>query len=177
MGDLDTDLRNALRPFEPELLVSAAEFLWMRGGDLIVGLLRCPGNLTLQVDELVDKAYGQLDDSGSLKADDLWNVLLVVELEADAPDVEKTIQRLNADMHCSRKLAKRTTEPLPALFLPLGQEPVETSPPVSAGDPIRFALDSTSDGALRQALEVLLKPRRHKEDVDRLIDLLSKDKT
>jgi hypothetical protein len=163
------DLRDVV-PGHVDVLVDKELLAWVRARDLVVGLTSVGAD---EVNARLDAAYDALDESGELHPHELWNVVLVVEVQdVDKERAARVCRRLARDLSRSRKLAFVRGDRLPTLFAALDR--VQS---VGAGwpDPISGVLDAIANGSTRASLDVLLRAKRGADEVEKLIEQLGKD--
>jgi hypothetical protein len=152
-----------------ESIVAGPDVSWARIQGVVLGVV-CTSDSKWSVD--CERAYKALEEvpSKGLRSEELWNVTLVVVLLALSPPVAREIER---DLRGSRKIAT-TPDKLPSLFGPFVQG--HSGRASHSENPIARALSqfAGNDTDLRDALSILLAPRRDRIGVDRLIVLLSK---
>lgn len=165
---VDTLRDVVLGPFD--VLVDKDRFAWVRARDLVVGLTSVASDDMIAT---MAAAYDALDECGGLRPHELWNVVLVVEVQdIDKDRAARTCRQLARDLARSRKLAFVQGEPLPSLFAALDR--VE-SVAVDWPDPISGVLDALAKGTMRASMDVLLRARRGGDEVEMLIEQLGRD--
>ncbi|WP_242343654.1 MULTISPECIES: hypothetical protein [Anaeromyxobacter] len=160
----------ACKPHTPEFLHSDEASAWARAADLIVGAINASPETWAS---RVDNAYDRLGSPPVvLRREDLWSLVLLIELPTGTSDAVK--RHIERETRGSRKLAFSEDEDVPSLFAQsIGRReanPGAASPTVVEDTLAQFC---AGDSELRRGLEVLLKPRQPREEVDALIRILS----
>lgn len=155
-------------------LVRLDHVTWARSAELIIGAVSASGDGWR---ECIERAHDALDSCPvPLTREDFWSLVLLVEMPNDTPDA--ILRLIEHQTTGSRKLAFREGDAIPQLFGSLTNLPGSSAPArASATTAVTGALDEFAQGdtAMRNALEVLLKARQPKDDVDLLVRLLAGD--
>jgi hypothetical protein len=160
----------ACKPHAPEVLHSDEACVWARAADLIVGAISASPETWAR---RIDNAYGRLESPPVvLRREDLWSLVLLIELPTGTSDAVK--RHIERDTRGSRKLAFSEDEDVPSLFAQT-IDPREVATGVASPTVVEDTLAQycAGDAELRTGLEVLLKPRQPREEVDALIRILS----
>ena len=174
MRTCDDIVREACSPRDLKSLHSCDHCAWARAGELLVGAIKAsPETWRTRVDE----AYDHLENAPFvLRREDLWSLVLLVEMpDGTADTVKRLVER---ETRGSRKLAFRENERIPILFGGfVGKREEDANLAAKSANVVEVTLAAFAgdDPELRQALEVLLKPRQPREEVDALIHTLSKE--
>ncbi|MFZ1083686.1 MAG: hypothetical protein WAN35_01830 [Terracidiphilus sp.] len=159
---------------------------WVRSRPGIIGIVQLARfepkqQLDCVLSRLIDHAYTLLDGlpQERLSVQDIWNVTLLISVpigkeELDrGSDVVKSLDALAQNVTGSRKLVLWFDRTVGEYFGRLGEG--RESWKLSSDDPLRQTLERVAaNSEERNALEVIFKSRLSQEDIDELLQELSK---
>jgi hypothetical protein len=159
---------------------------WVKSRPGIIGIIQIARITSRQqldcvLSRLIDHAYTLLDGlpQERLSVQDIWNVTLLIavpirkqELDRNS-EVLKSLDALAQNVNGSRKLVLWADRTVGEYFGPLGEG--RESWKLSSDDPLRQTLERVAaNSEERDALEVIFKSRLSQEDIDELLQALSK---
>ncbi len=174
MRSCEQILAEAVAPHPLAVLAREPDLAWARVADLVVGVVTTPLET---LSSTIDRSYEALEAAPvTLRREDLWSIVLLVQLPAGTP--ERFRRNVEVQTTGSRKLAFNEDRPVPKLFGVLGaqlsSERVDPLQPTSTVEDTltRFA---AGNARLRVALDVLLKARQPRDEVEELIRVLAEE--
>jgi hypothetical protein len=159
---------------------------WVKSRPGIIGIVQLARfapkqQLNSVLSRLIDHAYTLLDGlpQEKLSVQDIWNVTLLIavpigkqELDRNS-DVVKSLDALVQNLTGSRKLVLWFDRTVGEYFGRLGEG--RESWKLSSDDPLRQTLERVAaNSEEREALEVIFKSRLSQDDIDGLLQALSK---